>query len=112
MAKPTFADLQELIARTVLPFYYIDRDISTSPPTKALSLIFLHLDEFRYDREKKVTLEHFVQHMQPHRQKARIHDGAFEYYDAVWSALLVHPERFHKQKNLGIGPLLRYLFRP
>ena len=201
MAKPTFADLQKLFSQLLLPFYHIDRDISTPPPKrrkendaehswslalvacalapevdpaldvgliaqfatvhdvvevhagdtspmdgedwlgskeareerafawlkqefaafpwlvqtyaqyerqdteearfvrsidKILPLFLLHLDGFRYDREKKLTAEAFTQRMQHHRKKALVHSGAFAYYEEVWDALMAHPEWFYK----------------
>lgn len=71
---------------------------------KILPLFLAHLDDFRYDRENKVTLEHFTRHMQHHRKKAQIHAGAFEYYEAIWAALVERPERFYQPNTAESRP--------
>jgi 5'-deoxynucleotidase YfbR-like HD superfamily hydrolase len=34
--KPSFAEVEKLVARAILPFYHLERDISTPPPTRRL----------------------------------------------------------------------------
>jgi hypothetical protein len=57
---------------------------------------FLYLDGTRYDRDHGITAEQFVLKTSVQRKKAQNHDGASVYYEAVWSALLAHPEYFHQ----------------
>jgi 5'-deoxynucleotidase YfbR-like HD superfamily hydrolase len=63
---------------------------------KTISLYILYLDEARHDRDNQLTLEEFVELFEHQRQKARIHPGAFVYYEEIHAAIRSHPEFFFR----------------
>ena len=61
---------------------------------KCLALWTLYTDEAKHDRDAGLTLEFVKEQMVRQREKAKAHEGAFEYYEEIHAALIAHPEFF------------------
>lgn len=62
---------------------------------KLLPLAYDLIDEGVYVRSAwKFSLEQYVRHLAPHREKAKAHPDVFEYYDAIFEELRRNPQFF------------------
>lgn len=66
---------------------------------KLIALVFDYVDQGRYYKEKGLTKELFLEHIERPRAKAKGHKGAFDYHEEALAIILSHPEFFHQPKE-------------
>src|SRR5260370_21439547 len=64
---------------------------------KVIVLLVDLIDEGHFYHENKITLKNWYAKMQKHREKAGVHPGAFEYYEAIRGHLIANPHFFHPE---------------
>jgi len=64
---------------------------------KIIPLLFDLIDKGQLYKDKKLTRETWKSNLTAHREKARKHSGAFEYYEQIWETLAANPEFFYQE---------------
>ncbi len=64
---------------------------------KVLVLLYDYVENGHFYQRNKITMEQWRSTLQKHREKAKVHSGAFLYYDEIWELLLANPQFFYPE---------------
>ena len=64
---------------------------------KLESVMFDYIDEGKYLHKIKITRQQYVEHLQPHRQKAQAHPVVGKYYDEIRALVEANTDHFYPE---------------
>ena len=64
---------------------------------KYIPVMFDYIDEGKYLHKIKITRQQYVEHLQPHRQKAQAHPVVGKYYDEIRALVEANTDHFYPE---------------